>query len=161
MHAAPITPSQPIHASRGGVALGASAASGLVRDACHAGHSAPPMPATRLPPMERPTPAQLMKKPSESHSRKYQRRSAASATPSGTPSTPDAPHSAAPAQTWLRKTCRRLAPTQRAIASAFCCSATAVVMPVPTMNAQLMNAMALTSTKPSRMAAICLLKPVV
>ena len=111
--------------------------------------------------MESPTPAQLMKKPSESHSRKYQRRSAASATPSGTPSTPDAPHSAAPAQTWLRKTCRLLAPTQRAIASAFCCSATAVVMPVPTMNAQLMNAMALTSTKPSRMAAICLLKPVV
>ena len=57
------------------------------------------------------------------------------------------------------KTCPRLAPTQRAIASSRCCSATAVVMPVPTMNAQLMKAIALTSTKPSRMASICRSNP--
>ena len=159
--ATPTTPSHTMPARRGARTRGASAASGLVLDACHAGHSDPPMPAIRLPPIASPTPAQLMKNPSESHSRNHQQSRAASATPSGTPAIPPAPHSAAPAHTWLMKTCRRLAPTQRAIASSFCCSATAVVMPVPTMNAQLINAIALISTNPSRNASICLSNPLV
>ena len=159
--ARPATPSHAMPARRGARTRGASAASGLVLDACHAGQSDPPIPARRLPPMASPMPAQLMKNPSESHSRNHQRSRAARATPSGTPAIPPAPHSAAPAHTWLMNTCRRLAPTQRAIANSFCCSATAVVMPVPTMNAQLINAIALISTNPSRNANICLSNPLV
>jgi len=124
-----------------------------------AGLSAPSNPAITDPPRANPAPNNEGVNPSGKLSRNHQVTSHAPAKPKGIPTIPAVLLRTTPAQHCPAKSCPRDAPKHRSVASSRSNSATAVVMPTPTMNEHARNAITVASVKPSCPASTCLSIP--
>ena len=130
-----------------------------MRDAIRAGFKAPRNPAITDPPNASPAPNHDGENPSGKLSRNHHVTSQAPAKPRGIPTIPAVALNTKPATHWPANSCPRDAPKHRMVANSRSNSATAVVMPTPTINEHARNAITVASVNPSWPASTCLSMP--